>query len=85
MAGALAPYGPPWRRGSPCAPTFPDGPSATETVYAHLLTDDHSGAVAALDGLDVPADPANNAVQFRREPVAMTGSNGIAEPIRNGR
>lgn len=41
-------------------------PSTTETVYAHLLTEDHSGAMAALGGLDVPANPANNVVRLRR-------------------
>ena len=35
-------------------------PSTTETVYAHLLRDDHSGAMAALGGLDVPAEAGNN-------------------------
>jgi hypothetical protein len=29
-------------------------PSTTETVYAHLLTDDHSAAMAALGGLASP-------------------------------
>lgn len=40
-------------------------PSTTETVYAHLLRDDHSGAMAALGAMGMTATP-ENVVPLRR-------------------
>ncbi len=40
-------------------------PSTTETVYAHLLADDHSDAMAALEAMSRPVD-APNVVPMRR-------------------
>jgi hypothetical protein len=38
----------------------------TETVYAHLLRDDHSTAMAALGAMSAPEAAADNVVLLRR-------------------
>jgi integrase len=48
-------------------------PSTTETVYAHLLRDDHSGAMAALGGLAVPASAASNVLPLTSHRVGVCG------------
>lgn len=40
-------------------------PSTTETVYAHLLQDDHSGAMAALGAMGTPTPMPANVVPLR--------------------
>lgn len=40
-------------------------PSTTENVYAHLLTDDHAEAMAALGAMAVPT--SGNVIRLRRE------------------
>lgn len=48
--------------------------STTETIYTHLLTDDHSEAMAALGAMAAPkpaaaasaSSAANNVLQFKR-------------------
>jgi hypothetical protein len=37
-------------------------PSTTETVYAHLLADDHSDAMAALGAMEMEPDYGPNVV-----------------------
>lgn len=41
-------------------------PSTTESVYAHLLTDDHSAAMAALGAMAAPSGQASNVIRLRR-------------------
>jgi integrase len=40
-------------------------PSTTETVYAHLLEDDHSDAMAALGAMEAAPDYGPNVVPMR--------------------
>ena len=40
-------------------------PSTTESVYAHLLTEDHAEAMAALGAMAAPTGTANNVVRLR--------------------
>ena len=40
-------------------------PSTTESVYAHLLTEDHSEAMAALGAMAAPRRGADNVIRLR--------------------
>lgn len=40
-------------------------PSTTETVYAHLLADDHTDAMAALGAMEAEPNYGPNVVQFK--------------------
>ncbi|MBY0287181.1 MAG: tyrosine-type recombinase/integrase [Mycobacteriaceae bacterium] len=40
-------------------------PSTTESVYAHLLTEDHSESMAALGAMAVPTGRATNVIRLR--------------------